>query len=487
MCRIGKPACRTPSPETLQRLIAVFLQHQAFTPGNERVEAQTLWDQAAHDGPHTPVEFDAVWFARLPAANLPPAARPEPAGDTERRATVARGDVVTGRAGGTYRRSLPVPLTPLIGRSADVAELALRCRDPACRLVTLLGPGGIGKTRLAIEVAATQTEVFADGVVFVALASVRSPDQIASAITDALQLTVGGQSDPTEQVISALHDRALLLVLDTFEHVLEAVELVGTILTHAPHVMILTTTRERLNLQAEWLFDVEGLAYPAPNDERSTSPDSHEQLVAYSAVQLFLERMRQVRPGLRVTASMLTMIARICRHVDGMPLAIELAAGSTRTRSVGEIERLIRTNVDALTTTLRDVPPRHRSMRAVFDHSWALLNAAERELMGRFAVFRGGCTAQAAEHVAAAAPAVLAALVEKSLLSHGRDAGWSPRTVGSGEPRFVMLEPLRQYSEEYVAARGEAETLHRAHAAYYHGSGRIGRRELGQPNGRARN
>ena len=194
-------------------------------------------------------------------------------------------------------------------------------------------------------------------------------------------------------LLSALRDRQLLLVLDNFEHLLDGADLIGTILEQAPAVIIVTTSRERLNLQAEWLFDVDGLAYPAEEQHRPVAQDNLAELLDYSAIELFVQRARQVRPALPLTASTLTTIARICQHVAGMPLAIELAAAGVRTLSLSEIERQISAHLFVLSTTLRDVPPRHRSLRAVFDHSWALLREAERILLSRLAVFRGGWTA----------------------------------------------------------------------------------------------
>ena len=457
-----------PKAETLQRLIALFVHHQAFMPGNERVEAQALWDQAADDSPTTLVAFDEVWFARLIAANAAsPSERRKPDGDDDRRTVgTARIDLGILNADEIPSRGLPLSATSFVGRNAELIQLAHILRDPACRLLTLLGPGGIGKTRLAIEIA-TQADEFADGVVFVSLASVGSTNQIASAISDALHVPVAGQADPTHLLLSALRDRQLLLVLDNFEHLLDGAELIGTILEQAPAVIIVTTSRERLNLQAEWLFDVDGLAYPAEEQHRPVAQDNLTELLDYSAIELFVQRARQVRPALPLTASTLTTIARICQHVAGMPLAIELAAAGVRTLSLSEIERQISAHLFVLSTTLRDVPPRHRSLRAVFDHSWALLREAERILLSRLAVFRGGFTAAAAERVAEATTPTLLALVEKSLLRPERGETWSSSEHGTPEPRFGMLEPIREYALERLEASPDAETVHVRHGHYY--------------------
>ena len=294
---------------------------------------------------------------------------------------------------------LPLQPTPFIGRSVEVAEIVRLLDDPACRLLTLIGPGGIGKTRLAIAVAASHAGAFADGVAFVALASVGTPAQIVSAIGDTLGFAFAGQPDITAALLGYLRARQMLLVLDNFEHLIDGADLIADILTHTPNITLLVTSRERLNLQAEWLFDVEGLAYPPEEPPTAASIQRLEDLANYSAIQLFVQRAAQVQPGFSLTEATLATIMRICQHVAGMPLAIELAAAGVRTLPIDVIEQQIRTNLDVLATTLHDVPARHRSMRAVFDHSWELLSAPERTLFSYLAVFRGGWTAAAATAV----------------------------------------------------------------------------------------
>jgi WD40 repeat protein/predicted ATPase/transcriptional regulator with XRE-family HTH domain len=364
---------------------------------------------------------------------------------------------------------LPFQPTSFVGREAEVVELVRILSDPACRLLTLLGPGGIGKTRLALAVATEQTAAFADGIAFVGLASVGTPSQIVSAIGDTLGLAFGGQRDPTAQLLGHLRDRHMLLVLDNFEHLLAGADLVYDILAQAPRVTLLITSRERLSLQAEWLFDMQGLTYPT--EDSLAPPQSLANPTDYNAVQLFIQRAAQVQPGFAPSESALRAIARICQYVAGMPLAIELAAAGARSLPTDEIERQIRANLDTLATTLRDVPARHRSMRAVFEHSWRLLGESERVLFSRLAIFRGGFTPEAATSVAElridthSKPLlnsqfsilnVLTALVDKSLLRQEQ-----------AEPRFVFLEPIREYALEQLVARDEAPALQRAHAAYY--------------------
>jgi len=216
----------------------------------------------------------------------------------------------------------------------------------------------------ALSVINGDAGLFPDGVAFVELASLSTPNQIASRIGDALHLDFAGQADHKAQLLSHLYERHLLLVLDNFEHLLTGADLLSAILRRAPHLTILVTSRERLNLQAEWLFDVDGLAFPSADSHRSAAPLSLADLADYSAVQLFVQRATQVQPRLPRSESVVTTIAQICQHVAGMPLAIELAAAAARTLPLAEVERAIRANLDVLATTLRDVPTRHRSMRA---------------------------------------------------------------------------------------------------------------------------
>jgi predicted ATPase len=324
---------------------------------------------------------------------------------------------------------------------------------------------------LALAVAESQTAAFADGVAFVALAAVGTPNQIVSAIGDTLGLSFVDQPDPTAHLLGELRERHMLLILDNFEHLLDGADLVSDMLAHAPHLTVLVTSRERLNLQAEWLLDVDGLAYPSNDPHEAAVPQRLADLTAYSAVQLFVQRARQVQPGLHLSFPTLTTIVRICQHVAGMPLAIELAAAGVRTLPLTAIERQIRANLDVLATTHRDVPLRHRSMRAVFDHSWQLLSQGERALFSHLAVFRGGWTLAAAEQVADAALPALTALVDKSLVRQHSAEPWAladrPELNSTEEPRFFMLEPIREYALEQLATSQDAETIRQRHAHYF--------------------
>ncbi|MCX6047260.1 MAG: AAA family ATPase [Chloroflexi bacterium] len=458
-----------PTAENLRTVIALLLTLGGLTPGEERTEATKLWQRVSEDAPQPLPFFDSVWFEQLLAARAGNglSAQQRVNGVSEQpdvSAALPPTDRSDARPHWTVRdhagRDLPLQPTPLIGRAAELSEIARIVGDPTCRLLTLLGPGGIGKTRLALEVAATQSGAFRDGVAFVALAAIGTPNQIMAAIGDALKLSFTEQSNLTAHLFNYLHTRHMLLILDNFEHLLGGVDLVYDILQRAPHVTLLVTSRTRLNLQAEWLFDVEGLTYPPSDSQLAVATPTLAKLTDYSAVQLFVQRATQVQAGFSLSEATLATIGRICQQVVGMPLAIELAAAGVRILPIDEIERQICSNVDLLATTLHDVPVRHRSLRAVFEHSWYLLSPAEHTHFSRLAIFRGGCTAAAAEQVAGASILALMALVGKSLVRQ-------QRAYSTAEPRFVLLEPLREYALEQLTARGEAAAVHRAHALYY--------------------
>jgi predicted ATPase/transcriptional regulator with XRE-family HTH domain len=489
-----------PKEGHLRRLIALFVAKGAFTPGDELAEAEQLWERASQDASQRLGRFDRAWFDQLLAGGSVDGIgdlRPAP-GASQRSIATASHPLDTGHRRRDDRNvaiGLPFQPTSFIGRDAELTEIATILGDPGCHLLTLLGPGGIGKTRLALEVAATHTTAFADGVAFVALASVSTPNQIVSTITDTLGLSFAGHSDATADLLGYLRERQMLLVLDNFEHLLAGADLLSAILERAPHITVLVTSQERLDLQAERLFDVDGLACPSEDPHGLATPHSLADLADYSAVQLFVQRATQVQPRLSLSESALTTIVRICQHVAGMPLAIELAAAGVRALPLAEIERQLRANLDMLATSLRDVPARHRSMRAVFDHSWSLLSESQRALFSHLAVFRGGWTIEAAEAVCAQgkrqqakgknedsdAPVLpftfsllplLTALVDKSLVR--REGSPETRPIferdapnAEGKSRFVMLEPIRAYALEQLAASSDAEAVRRGHAHYF--------------------
>lgn len=342
--------------------------------------------------------------------------------------------------------------TPFIGRSRELDEISVLLSDPACRLLTLVGPGGIGKTRLAQEVAARQRRTFPDGSFFVPLAPLSRADELLSAIVEnTLFRFQRNNRDPREQFFDYLrekHDKRILLVLDNLEHLLDGVDLVSEMLAWTAGLKILATSREALNLQEEWVRQIDGMTYP---DGANGAP-----LESYSAVRLFLERARRIRGDFDLAEDR-GGVAQICRLVQGVPLAIELAAGWLTTLQPSDIAVEIQRNVDILATRSRNLPERHRSIRSVFNHSWLLLTPGEREVFQKLSVFRGGFTREAAEAVAGASLHALAALVDKSLL----------RLNAAG--RYDVHELLRQYGAEQMEAAGQTAAVQRAYIDYYLG------------------
>lgn len=344
---------------------------------------------------------------------------------------------------------LPAQLTPFIGREHELAELADRVEQADARLLTLVGSGGMGKTRLALEIARLQLvdtarPAFPDGAFFVSLAPLMTPAAIVPAIAAAIGLSL--PSDPQPALLRFLRDKRLLLILDNFEHLLGGVELVFEIMQAAPRVHVIATSRERLKLRGEHVYLVEGMDYRAA--DRATS----------SAIRLFVQSARRVRADFKLSEDNLPLLLRICELVQGMPLAIELAAAWVEMLPLGTIAAEIEHSADFLAFDWRDAPERQRSMRAVFDWSWQLLNAAEQQALCGLTVFRDGCTLEAARAVVNASLQVLTSLVHKSLLRWSWDQGEAGR--------YQMHELLRQFAAEHLEADQRA-ALEARHSDYY--------------------
>lgn len=311
---------------------------------------------------------------------------------------------------GHYHSHLPVSPTPLIGREDELSLISNQLLQPSCRLLTLAGPGGIGKTRLSIEVGRSLEPHFADGVHFISLAGVGMPESILPAVADALGIGFSGPADVMVQLTNLLHDKEILLILDNMEHLLDGRSLLGEILQKTHHAKILVTSREQLRLQWEWLFEVQGLPLPEETETESNS-----------AIELFVQRAKQASQTFSLESDDLAAIVRICRLVGGLPLAIELAASWVRMLSTHEISLELEKSLDLLETRNIDVPQRHRSFKTVIDHSWRLLSENERDLLMKLSVFQASFTREAALKVTGASLFLLSALVDKSLLRHSKN------------------------------------------------------------------
>lgn len=327
---------------------------------------------------------------------------------------------------------LPLPSAPLLGRESELAAMERIFNESQCRLLTLTGVGGIGKTRLAIEFASRWRGLFPGGVHYVPLASINSAELIVPAIAETLEFLFSGPADPKEQLFNYFAyemKQAALLILDNFEHLLAqsfATDLVAEILQRFSNIKILCTSRERLNLRGEWIYELHGLPIP---------PSGYvDKLEDYSAAVLFVQCARRLDAEFELTEADKPALVRICHLVEGIPLAIELAAAWVGMLSCREIAQEIETSIDFLTTSTRDIPERHRSLRATFDHSWRLLSDAERDALSRLSVFHGGFDRAAAEWVAGASLPLLSSLVSKSLIGRTKDG------------RYDLHEVIRQYA-----------------------------------------
>ena len=345
--------------------------------------------------------------------------------------------------------NLPSQPTPFIGRETELAALDDLIAQAKARLVTIVGPGGMGKTRLALTVAERQLTQpiprFPNGLCFVSLAELNAAERMAPALADALNLPLQNDGrSPHQQIRDYLRQKQMLIIMDNFEHLLDGVVLVTDILQAAPDVQILATSRERLHLHEEQVYPIQGLEFP----DWETPEDAGE----YTAVQLFLQSARRIKPDFELAAGDLTYLTRICRLVAGMPLAIELAAAWVEMLSLADIAAEIGQSLDLLETDLRNVPQRHRSIRAVFDASWERLSQAERDVFPNLSIFRGGFTREAAQKVARASLAVMARLISKSLLQYNQ-----------AQDRYQIHELLRQYGAEKLADRTSVTDRHCAY------------------------
>lgn len=395
---------------------------------------------------------------------------------------IAAGEAVRQRQ--RPRHNLIAPVAPYFGREDDLQKVWAHITGDAYRLVTLVGEGGIGKSRLALELGWQLRDQFADGVWFVPLAAVAKPpggstvenvsrnnlpevarannlpdverlqDAIATAIAQAMDHPLAGQKTAREQLQAFLQARKLLLILDNFEHLLDGAELVLDLLQQAAGVCVICTSREPLNFQAEWVFPLDRLPLPPFADPFLNIMPAYEDPMTFPTVQLFVDRAQRANGRFQITPENQGQIILLCRLLTGLPLALELAAASLRRQTISQLTEAVQDSIENLTTRRRDIPPRHRSMRAVFDSTWAMLSPTEQEQFAGLSVFLDPFSVTAAAAVTGATHHQLQALQEKSLLQK------------EGE-RFVFHTLLRQFAAEKLADFPDHTSAATRHSQYY--------------------
>jgi len=370
--------------------------------------------------------------------------------------------------------NLPSQHTAFIGRGQELQRIAERLARPECHLLTLVGPGGVGKTRLALEAAkqalARAQPRYADGIYLVALAAAEEEEQILSAIAAAIGYhfpeEARGNVARQRALLHHLQSQQLLLLLDNYEQLATSTDLILAILAEAPRVQLLVTSRVSLHLRAEWLIDIVGLAHPDTHDlelgeqsmhRRETNPRA---IATFEAVQFFTEAAQRRLPDFTLSDQTLSIVGRLCLLTEGLPLALELAAAQIRAVPLPVLVEAVQENVDTLATTMRDVPSRHRSLRAVFDHSWRLLTPPLQRLFPQLALFRGPFSAEAAMAVTGCHKKELDQLCNASLLREVTDL--------QAEPGYTLHEVLRQYAmAQLERAPAQEQRTRRAHSHYY--------------------
>lgn len=345
-----------------------------------------------------------------------------------------------------HRHHLPALSGSFFGRTEELKSIARLLGNPACRLLTLVGPGGIGKTRLAVEAAYQALASYSHGAHFVPCSGISSEAALTTAIADALNFSFYSGPDPKQQLISYLRQKQLLLVIDNAENLGASVGLLAELLSNAPNLVIIVTSIERLNLSEEWTSEIHGLELPERADDLRAAE--------YGAVQFFEYSAHRVRADFALSDENVADVVRICHLVGGMPLGIELAASWLRVLSCREIVQEVERNLDFLATSLRDVPARHRSIRAVFEYSWQILSEEEQHVLRSLSVFCVGFCRDSAKEVASATLPMLMGLVDKSLL----------RRNPSG--RFEMLNVIRQYAGEKLR-EADPDQIYERHSAFF--------------------
>ncbi len=357
---------------------------------------------------------------------------------------------------------LPARLTPLIGREPEVATACSLLRRPEVRLLTLVGTGGVGKTRLGVEVATELAEDFAGGICFVSLGSIRDPYLVLPAVAQALGLRESGEQPFIERLITSLQKKELLLFLDNFEQVIDAAPALSELLGRCVALKILVTSREALRVRGEQEFPVPPLALP----DLSRLPEA-EAMLQYGAVALFHQQLRLVQPNFQITAANARTIAAICIRLDGLPLLLELAAAHLKLLSPQALLSRLEHRLAALTQGARDGPPRQQTLRNTLQWSYDLLDAREQRLFRRLAVFVGGCTVEAIEAICKALGEETAHVFDRLASLRDKSLVQKKNTQCDEETRLTMLETIREYGLECLSSKGEMERVRQVHAQYY--------------------
>ncbi|HYP18451.1 MAG TPA: tetratricopeptide repeat protein [Chloroflexia bacterium] len=474
------------------RQIAELLMEGLEVPPEEQAEFMRLArGEGAAPGPAAlppppvvPAQLPLPRTAPVPAASpAPPRSFPgSPAAADPNQAQFATASLVAPATGAATpapapeaavarpASGLPVQLTGLIGREEEVDSISGRLLDEDVRLLTLLGPPGIGKTRLAIEVASELQGNFQDGVYFVGLATISDPGLVITTIAQALGLREASGQTFAVALTNYLRDKQTLLVLDTFEQVIEAAPQVVDLLTACPGLKVLVTSREALHVRGERQFPVLPLEMPAPGSRHPVG-----ELLTYPAVQLFMERAQAVKPQFELTEENAAAVTAICVRLDGMPLALELAAARIKLFPAHEIAARLDRSLPLLTGGARDLPARQQTLRGAIQWSYDLLDEAEKDLFVRLGVFVGGCDLNGIEAICSGperegAPDIVDLLTQvESLLDKNLIQQVKRHPGQSDEPRFTMLEMIRQYALERLAECGVEAQTRAAHARYYLG------------------
>jgi len=357
--------------------------------------------------------------------------------------------------------NVPIPPTPLIGRADEVAAAAMRLRQQDVRLLTLTGPPGVGKIRLGLALAESLRDDFADGVHFVALAPLRDPALVASTIGHVLGVHEIGDQTYFEALRAFLQNKSLLLLLDNFEHLLDAAPLLADLLSSCAHLKVLATSRAALQLRAERRWPVAPLALPDPAQRTAITA-----VARAPAVALFVERAQAVAPAFTLSEANAATIAAICARLDGLPLAIELAAGRLSLMAPATLLAQLMHQLDLLNSGSRDLPAHQRTLRAAIGWSYELLPAQAQRLLRTLGVFAGGCTLEALAAVSDSAADGMHVLMQGiETLVHQHLA--QPDTASDDDRRFTIFEAIREYALERLAESDEIELLQRRHANYY--------------------